>query len=105
MTTIAAQKKTVTTQSSGAAFLIVDKILEDIRHRKGLRHAWDEIDEDVQAEIKHEWALQITAFLNLQSEIIRHKLTQEKKPKRDVCVGGVNPAACPDRPECGCNDD
>ena len=94
-----------TTQPSGAAFLIADKILEDIRHRKGLRHAWDEIDEDVQAEIKHEWALQITVFLNLQAEIIENRMAKEKKPKRDVCVGGVNPAACPDRPGCECNDE
>lgn len=24
---------------------------------------------------------------------------------KEVCLGGVNPAACPDRPECGCNDE
>lgn len=23
--------------------------------------------------------------------------------KRKVCVGGVNPDACPDAPDCGCN--
>lgn len=26
-----------------------------------------------------------------------------KNKEREVCIGGVNPSACPDRPDCGCN--
>ena len=33
----------------------VDKILDDLTSRKGLRHEWDDIDEDIQKEITEEW--------------------------------------------------
>ena len=34
---------------------IVDEILADLTSRRGLRHEWDEIDDDLQAEIRDEW--------------------------------------------------
>jgi len=37
------------------ADLIVSAILHDLTDRKGLRHAWDDIDEEIQDEIKAEW--------------------------------------------------
>lgn len=42
---------------------IVDAILVDLTDRRGLRHAWDEIDDDIRDEIKACWA-----------EIVRAKL-------------------------------
>jgi len=33
----------------------VDDILKDICDRSGLQNAWEEIDEDIQEEIKEEW--------------------------------------------------
>lgn len=35
---------------------IVHEIEEDVRCRRGLRQEWDQIDGDVQAEIRIEWA-------------------------------------------------
>ena len=37
------------------AIKIVDRILYDLRNRKGLGQAWDQIDEDIQNEIIDEW--------------------------------------------------
>ena len=34
---------------------IVDKIIDDLTDRGGLGNEWDQIDEDIQAEIKEEW--------------------------------------------------
>jgi len=34
---------------------IVEKIIDDLRNRKGLRQAWDAMDADIQDEIKDEW--------------------------------------------------
>lgn len=34
----------------------VVKILADLTDRKGLRQAWDSIDDDIQDEIKEQWA-------------------------------------------------
>lgn len=34
---------------------VVDDIISDMTSRRGLRHAWDDIDEDVQAEIRETW--------------------------------------------------
>ena len=36
---------------------IVDAILVDLADRRGLRHEWDQIDDDIQAEIRAEWML------------------------------------------------
>jgi len=33
----------------------VDNILKDMTDRRGLRQEWDNIDEDIQEEIKEEW--------------------------------------------------
>jgi hypothetical protein len=35
---------------------VVDAILNDLTDRKGLRHVWEDIDEDTQNEIKETWA-------------------------------------------------
>lgn len=37
------------------AQVIVDAILADHNGRKGLRHEWDNIDEEIQEEIRQEW--------------------------------------------------
>lgn len=34
---------------------IVDKIVDDLTSRKGLRHQWDIIDDEIQAEIGQRW--------------------------------------------------
>ena len=33
----------------------VAKIIRDMTDRRGFRHAWDDCDEDVRAEIETEW--------------------------------------------------
>ena len=35
----------------------VDGILNDLSDRRGLRQEWERIDDDIQDEIKQEWAL------------------------------------------------
>jgi hypothetical protein len=35
---------------------IVDAILADMTDRRGLRHEWDQIDDDIKQEIKTTWA-------------------------------------------------
>lgn len=34
---------------------IVDRILHDLQGRKGLGNEWDEIDPEIQQEIREEW--------------------------------------------------
>ena len=34
---------------------IVDKIIRDLKGRKVLRQEWEEIDSDIQQEIRDEW--------------------------------------------------
>jgi hypothetical protein len=34
---------------------IVEAIIADLRDRRGLRHEWEQIDEDIQEEIRQEW--------------------------------------------------
>ena len=34
---------------------IVSEIIKDLSDRRGLRHEWDRIDEDIQAEIRTTW--------------------------------------------------
>lgn len=38
-----------------AAEEVVDAIIYDLCSRRGLRQAWEEIDVDVQTEIRQEW--------------------------------------------------
>jgi hypothetical protein len=33
----------------------VDKIVADLRDRRGLKHEWNSIDPDIQAEIRTQW--------------------------------------------------
>ncbi len=42
--------------SSSLAKTIVDAIVNNLTDRKGLRHEWDNIDADVELEIRDEWA-------------------------------------------------
>jgi hypothetical protein len=35
---------------------IVSAIVEDLSDRRGLRQEWEQIDEEIQAEIKQTWA-------------------------------------------------
>lgn len=65
-------------QPSGAGFVAVGKILNDLTDRRGLRQAWEGIDEDIQAEIKHAWALLITEVLDMQAVVIKHQLSESK---------------------------
>ena len=46
--------------------LAVNEILQDLQDRRGLRQAWEEIDIDVQNEIRDEWAKII--FKNLSPD-------------------------------------
>ncbi|HEY6022481.1 MAG TPA: hypothetical protein VIY48_22245 [Candidatus Paceibacterota bacterium] len=34
---------------------IVAEIIADLRDRRGLKHEWNQIDSDIQQEIKEEW--------------------------------------------------
>ena len=45
------------------ATLIVDKIIKDLSDRRGLRHEWEKIDEDIQQEIRDEWRNIVLTFL------------------------------------------
>ena len=49
--------------SSDRAKNIVAALLEDLTDRRGLRQAWDSIDEDVQEEIIEEWVEIVEALL------------------------------------------
>lgn len=42
-------------ESARIAQRCVDKILADMTDRRGLRQEWDNIDEDIQEDIKMEW--------------------------------------------------
>ena len=37
------------------ATMIVDAIIKDLRGRRGLKHEWEMIDEDVQEELTDTW--------------------------------------------------
>lgn len=39
----------------------VERIVDDLTDRKGLRHEWDNIDEETEAEIKATWRAIIRA--------------------------------------------
>lgn len=41
---------------------IVEKILEDLTDRKGLRQEWEKIDAEVQEEIKFKWVMIVENF-------------------------------------------
>jgi hypothetical protein len=62
----------------------LDKIITDLTDRRGLRHVWDDLDEDIQQEIKEEWY-----------GIIRDAL---ERPQVDV--EGLKDIACTHA--CGC---
>lgn len=43
---------------------IIDEIIEDIQDRKGLDNEWENIDKNIQEEIKEEWFKIINKKLN-----------------------------------------
>lgn len=61
-------------EPSGAGFVAVGNILKDLTNRRGLRQAREEIDPDIQADIKHVWALAITEVLDMQVMVIKHQM-------------------------------
>ena len=48
---------------SALALKIVDAIVDNLTNRKGLRHEWDNIDAEVEKEIRDEWAEIIDAAI------------------------------------------
>lgn len=42
---------------------IVSEILKDLKGRSGLRHQWEQIDEDIQQEIIQRWVAIVEARL------------------------------------------
>lgn len=48
-------KAQVTKIKTAAARNIVDKIIEDLSDRRGLRQEWNSIDEDIKEEIIQVW--------------------------------------------------
>ena len=51
------------THVSKKAEELVDAIVTDLTDRRGLRQAWDSIDEDVKLEIRQSWAKIIVEIL------------------------------------------
>jgi hypothetical protein len=41
--------------SKGFAETVVDKIIANLRDRRGLRQEWEQIDEEIQEEIRQDW--------------------------------------------------
>lgn len=37
------------------AEIAVDEIIKDLSDRRGLRHEWDQIDDDIKKEIRDKW--------------------------------------------------
>ena len=50
-------------ESKEKAKNIVDKIIRDLSDRRGLRQEWEQIDLDIQEEIKETWIGIVTQFL------------------------------------------
>jgi len=48
---------------SDTAKEIVQAIEDDLTDRKGLRQAWEAIDDDIQEEIRASWQEKVTAIL------------------------------------------
>jgi hypothetical protein len=42
-------------KNADRAKLIVEALIEDLSDRRGLRHEWESIDEDIQEEIRQTW--------------------------------------------------
>ncbi|MCK9568810.1 hypothetical protein M0R72_07715 [Candidatus Pacearchaeota archaeon] len=45
------------------AQMIVDKILDDLTDRRGLRQEWEQVDRETQKEIRAEWRRIIESVL------------------------------------------
>lgn len=57
-----------TTDAEAIARKAVKRIIDDLTDRRGLRHAWDGIDDDIRAEIESTWAMIIRTFLASRRE-------------------------------------
>lgn len=60
--------------SSYKAQLIVTSIIEDLSDRRGLKSAWNNVDEDVQNEIRAAWEKTVDYFLE-----------RDDKPAEKLC--------------------
>jgi hypothetical protein len=49
---------------------VVSAIVEDIEDRRGLRQEWENIDSDIQKEIKEEWAKLVLYIIDGKTVII-----------------------------------
>lgn len=43
------------TRVAGFAVTVVKRIVDDLTDRRGLRQAWEEVDEDIQQEVVDKW--------------------------------------------------
>ncbi len=46
------------------AEIIVDGIIRDLSDRRGLRHEWEQIDDDIKNEIRDEWLSIVSIVLS-----------------------------------------
>jgi hypothetical protein len=46
------------------AEIIVDAIIRDLSDRRGLRHEWEAIDDDIKNEIRDEWLSIVSLVLS-----------------------------------------
>jgi hypothetical protein len=51
-----------TSSPSPKAVEAVERIVDDLTNRRGLRQEWENIDEEIQAEIKLGWAKEIDSI-------------------------------------------
>lgn len=59
---------TSTTDAEAIARKAVTRIIDDLTDRRGLRHAWDGIDDDIRAEIESTWTMIIRTSLASRRE-------------------------------------
>ncbi len=50
------------------AFCIVEDIVADLTGRRGLRQAWEDIDDDVQEEIKKKWITIVDEAMHVEED-------------------------------------
>ena len=55
--------------ASEKAMKAVDKIVEDLTDRRGLRQEWENIDDEIQAEIKTAWAQAIDSVFTRRPDV------------------------------------
>jgi NAD(P)-dependent dehydrogenase (short-subunit alcohol dehydrogenase family) len=71
---------------------IVTEIIADLSDRRGLRHQWDQIDEDIQQQIREEWeeivATNLAAHFNKLRELVE-KWREQAKLGRHLSTSGL----------------